>query len=321
MLETLKFVYAAVCRNDLQPTLTHFRIQNGTITAYNGLLSIRAPLAVGLDCAPVAGQFLKAVKACEETVSLHVEGAKLCVRSGKFKTYVDLATDPSRFPDLEPTGEIFPVRAPVIGMLKKLAPFMGTDEARLWQCGVLFCNQSVYTTNNISIVEHWSAAPFPVIASMPAEAVRELIRLNVEPVSVQADAQRVVFHLPGGAWVGARVLAYEWPDLQAIIASVAGVPVKPLDPALLDAVEKVSQFADTLGKVYFHNGAVSTVPLGQDGTTVETEASPGKGIHRASLLLGLRDVAQTIGFENYPAPIPFFGEGIRGVFQGYAPTP
>src|SRR5688572_29993203 len=102
MLDTLKFVYAAVCRNDLQPTLTHFRIKDGAITAYNGLLSIRAPLAVGLDCAPLAGQFMKAVKACEETVSLHVEDGKLCVRSGDFKTFVNLAPDPDRFPDLEP---------------------------------------------------------------------------------------------------------------------------------------------------------------------------------------------------------------------------
>lgn len=317
MLETLKFVRAAVCKNDLQPTLQHFRIKDGTISAYNGLMAICAPLPTGLDCAPHAGQFLKAIAACEETIALHIEGERLMIRSGSFKTSVDLLPDLKRYPALDPEGEVFPVQSGILPMLRKLVPFMGTDPVRPWSCGVLFANQSVFATNNVCIVEHYSPVPFPIIANMPAEAVKELLRLNVEPVSVQADPQRVTFHLPGGAWINTRLLCYEWPDLQRVFDLIENVALEPMSDELLDAVEKVVPFADEWGRIYFHKGAVGTKPEGEAGTTVDTADSPGYGAYRSSHLTALRGVATKIGLQNYPLPIPFYGDKLRGVFQGY----
>lgn len=320
MLEVLRFVKAAVCKNDLQPTLLCFRIKDGFITGFNGQTAIRCPLQVGLDCAPNAMQFVRAIAACgSETVAMHVDGGKLRIHSGKFKTSVDISPDPTRFPDLDPEGETIPIQAPILPILKRMLPFVGTDPARPWQCGVLFCNNSVFATNNVRVVELWQPTQFPVIANMPTEAMRELIRLNVEPVAVQASPNRVVFHLPGNAWISVKLMSYEWPDLSAIWSKVEGVATPPVPAGFFEAIKRVEPFTDELGRVYLYPGYVSTVQQGDPGgTQCDAPESPYTGLHRVSLLLSMQDEVTGVGFHNYPKPIPFVGPNLRGVFMGYS---
>lgn len=324
MLETLKFVRAAVCRNDLQPTLQHFRIVNRTVTATNGHLTMQAPLPVDLDCAPRAAQFFKAIAACEETVSLTLDKGRLLVRSGKFKSWVD-CTDPERFPVIAPQGPLYPVSLPIVPILKKLLPFVSTDELRPWACGVLFVNNSAFATNNISIIEHWLPVAFPVIAHLPTDAIKELIRLKIEPHSVQVEPHQVTFHLPGGAWISCLVTTHRWPDVGAIFQRAEGFRGPWYEgqalESLLDAVAKVEPFTDEMNRVRFLPGEVSTSPPNAPGTSLACEVSPGAGVFRSGQLLGLRGVADKVGFGAYPEPVPFFGDKLRGVIAGMMPEP
>jgi hypothetical protein len=319
MLETLKFVRAAVCRNDLQPTLQHFRIVNRTVTATNGQLTIQAPLPVDLDCAPQAMQFFKAIAACEGTIALTLDKGRLLVRSGRFKSTVDCA-DADRFPVNQPTGQTFPLSAPIVPVLKRLLPFVSTDELRPWACGVLFVNNSAFATNNISIIEHWLPVAFPVIAHLPTDAIKELIRLKIEPHSVQVESHQVTFHLPGGAWIACQTTVHKWPDLQRIFTEAEtfkGPWTQGADlEALLNDVEKLAPFTDEMNRVRFHPGEVSTSRPDAPGTSLALPASPGAGVFQAGQILGLRGVASKVGFANYPRPVPFYGEGVRGVIGG-----
>lgn len=319
MLETLKFVRAAVCRNDLQPTLQHFRIVNGTVTATNGQLTIQAPLPVDLDCAPQAFQFFKAIAACKETISLTLDKGRLLVRSGRFKSHVD-CTDPDRFPVTYPQGAIFPISAPIVPVLKRLLPFVSTDELRPWACGVLFVNNSAFATNNISIVEHWLPVAFPVIAHLPTEAIKELIRLRIEPVSVQVESHQVTFHLPGGAWIACQTTVHKWPDIQRVFKDAEEFKGPWTEgealASILADVATLAPFTDEMKRVRFLPGEVSTSPPGTPGTSLACPASPGAGIFRADLLTGLEGVAAKVGLAAYPRPVPFFGQGVRGVVIG-----
>ena len=45
MLKALKFVQGAVSKKDLVPALTHFRIENGTVRSYNGMLALCTPIS------------------------------------------------------------------------------------------------------------------------------------------------------------------------------------------------------------------------------------------------------------------------------------
>jgi len=323
MLETLKFVRAAVSKDGHNPALSHFRIRNGTIQANNGHLVIQCPFPSDLDCCPHAGEFIKAVSACEEVISLHIESGRLVVRSGKFRTYVNLV-DSERFPDFQPAGLRFPIPQPIVPVLTKLLPFVATDERRPWACGVRFANNSAVATNSICIVEHWLPFSFPVIANIPRDAIAELIRLKMEPIGIQADSRAVVFHLPGDAWIACTLLVYEWPDVQTVFARaaayagpyVAGAALQ----SLLEDVAKVEPFTGDDKALYFHKGAVASVPEGQPGTFVDSPLSPGLGVFRADQLSALRGVVDQMGFGAYPAPVPFFtGDLLRGVMVGFKP--
>lgn len=90
---------------------------------------------------------------------------------------------------------------------------------------------------------------------------------------------------------------------------------------LLNDVAKLEGFTDETKAVHFHNGAVSTVPAGQPGTSIDSPFSPGVGTFRADQLADLRGIVDRIGFGAYPSPIPFFGgDLLRGVMVGFQPS-
>ena len=321
MLEILKFVRAAVCKQGHNPAQMHFRITDGTIQANNGRLAIQCPFPSDLDCTPHAGQFFKAVSACDDVVAMNLEAGKLVVRSGRFKTHVDCC-DNASFPRFTPTGPMFPVPQPIIPTLRKLFPFVADDDRRPRACGVQFANNSAVVTNSICIVEHWMPFAFPVITNIPRDAIAELLRLKMEPIGIQAAAHAVTFHLPEGAWFACRPIDYKWPDVQTVFNNAAAYPgayinAGDLETLLMD-VEKIQPFVGELGAVHFHNGAVSTVAEGQGGTVIQSPHSPGVGVFRADQLAALRGIVDRIGFGAYPAPVPFFGgDLLRGVMAGF----
>lgn len=322
MLETLKFVKAAVGKPGGHPATMHFRISGGTVQATNGKLAMQAPLPTDLDCTPHAEQFLKAVSACEDVITMYLEAGKLVVRSGKFKSHVDCC-DNSAFPRVTPSGQMMPVNQPIFPVLRKLLPFVSTDDRHPWAGGVHFANNSAIATNSIAIVEHWLPFSFPVIANIPREAVVELVRLKMEPVAIQADTNAVTFHLPEGAWISCGLLNFKWPDIQSIFekaASYDGAYLRGGElSVLLDNISKLENFTDDRRAVYFNGKTVSTVPDGHPGTSIDCPHAPTTGVYRADILSSLRGVVDCVGFGNYPDTIPFFGgDGhLRGVMVGY----
>jgi hypothetical protein len=322
MLDILKFVRAAVCKQGHNPAQTHFRITGGTIQANNGRLAIQCPFPSDLDCTPHAGQFFKAIEACKDVISMNLEAGKLVVRSGRFKTRVNCCENAS-FPRFFPSGPMFPVPQPIIPTLRKLFPFVADDERRPWACGVQFSNNSAIVTNSICIVEHWLPFAFPVITNIPRDAIAELLRLKLEPVGIQASSAAVVFHLPEGAWFACRPIDYKWPDVQAVFdkaASYQGTYINAgeLD-SLLEDVEIIKKFVDEFGAVHFHKGVISTHhEENENSTIIQCPYSPGVGAFRADQLIALRGMVDRIGFGAYPDPVPFYsGNLLRGVMAGF----
>jgi hypothetical protein len=299
----------------------HFRIVGGTVQANNGHLAMQAPIQCDLDCTPHAGQFIKAIAACEDVISMSLEAGRLVIKSGKFKTFVDCCDNDS-FTRFHPSGAMYPIPQPILPALRALLPFVSTDERRPWACGVQFVNNSAIATNSICMVEHWLPLAFPVIANIPRDAIAELVRLKLEPTAIQANGHAVTFHLPENAWVTCVAMKYEWPDVQTVFARAADysgdyVTAEGLE-SLLGDVAKLDGFTGELGAVYFHKGQVASVPEGHPGTFIDCPASPGVGVFRADQLAALRGIVDRIGFGAYPAPVPFYGGNLlRGVMSGY----
>lgn len=319
MIETIKFVGAAACKTGLHPAMLHFLIDGGRLSATNGSLTISAPFPVDLTCAPHAALFTKAVAACEGPITLTLESSRLVVRSGKFRSVVPCA-DVEQWPINPVAGDVLPIAGELVPVFKKLLPFIATDEQRPWACGVMLCNNSAYATDSLTLVEHWLPVAFPVVANIPVEAVRELVRLKVEPETVQVESHQLTFHLPGRAFMTCKMLSYEWPDIQRVFAEADKftghfVEGDALEQTL-DDVSKLHTFSDT-GVIYFNPGTVSTGRQGEPCTQIDNEHTPDSAAFGSAQLMALKGVAHKVGFEAHPNAVPFFGENLRGVLSPF----
>lgn len=317
MIDALKFVQGAVAKKDFIPALTHFRIHNGRIKGFNGTLGICSPISIDLDVAPKALQFVKAINACEEEISLHVDkNGKLCVRSGKFKTFVECA-DKANYPDFEPQGQFVELGKELVPCLRKMEPFIGEDASRPWACGVLFEGESAFVTNNIVFVEQWLGYKFPLRVNIPAAAVRELIRISKNPTRLQTTGDRVIFHYEDKQWLSTQVLTQPWPDITRHLNNLTMTGQKAALNDFWQALAAVVPFMDDRNRCYFGKDGISTTATPEaDGTAVKVSLPFHEGVYNGKHLLALQSVANSFAFNAYPAPVPFFGEATRGLITG-----
>jgi DNA polymerase III sliding clamp (beta) subunit (PCNA family) len=323
MLDALKFVKGAVAPKSFVPELSHFKIKGGYITSYNGTMSLCSPIAIDIEAAPKAIPFIKAIEACNEPVSIHLTKAnKLGIKSGNFKAFIDCLQD-QEVPELVPSGvmveaegEEMPDMTGLLPALKKVFPFIADDASRQWARGVLFKGQSIFATNNISLVEHWLPFRFPLTVNVPQEAIKELLRINENPVGLQMSDNTLTFHFTDGRWLETQLYETTWPPLQDILNRESAQ--REFTPHFFDALETLLPFADDMTRAYISPDKIATSPEEQTGSTVEIDASPTYGIFNMKQLLLLKTIANTIDFTGYPAPCIFYGDMVRGAIMGMA---
>ena len=314
MLASLKFVQGAVAKKDFVPALTHYRIENGTVRGYNGILALCSPIPMDIECTPRAEPMVKAISYCEDTVSMSLTPTgKLSIKSGAFKALVDCVEGPT--PHVVPEGDTVQVDgASLIAAFKAVWPFVGNDASRPWSNGVLLQGQSAFATNNVTLVEYWVGGNFPKSVNIPRAAVQEMIRINEPPISAQLTDTSITFHYEGNRWIRTQLFSLEWPDLGRVLDRES-TPVA-MEEQLFVALEKLQFFVDKSGRIFFKDGIVRTHADYAEGATYEIATLQHEGIFNIDMLKCLSGVAQTIDWSLYPGPCMFFGERLRGAIIG-----
>lgn len=316
MLKELNFVKGAVAKKNFDPTLTHFLIRDRRVWGFNGIIGLSSPIECDIDTAPQGYTFLKALNACKETVALALTSKnQLSIASGRFKTVVDCVT-PEEHKALPPTGEFVELNGTMLDALKTLEPFMGFDASRQWACGILFRGDSAYATNNITFMQYWLGADFPLEVNIPSQAVRELIRIGEEPLGLQIAEDRLTFYYSGHRWLMTKLSVLEWPNLERVFDLTARADKTPLPPDFFTAMETIAPFADDMGRIYFDGKCVRTSLDDAVATTYGFDGVPLAGSYNVAQLLSLAEVITSADFSLYPSPAPFFGKHIRGVVAG-----
>lgn len=314
MLNELKFCMGAVAKRDLVPAMTHFKIENGRVSSFNGQMALSSPIACDLNCVPKAEPLVKAIGLCNETITLSMTQAhKLRVQSGSFKAFIE--TVDVEAPHVEPVGEIVHLdgRALLEGF-KKLIAFVGGDASRPWTNGILLRGQSAFATNNVVLVEFWLGADMPIVVNIPKPAIIEMLRIDEPPTHCQMDTNSITFHYEDSRWLRTQLYETQWPDLSRILD--ADHNATPCDDRLFGAMEYLKPFSDELGRVYINEGLISTHNDLDMGASYEIEGLLMKGIYRIEMLELLKGVAETADFTRYPKPTIFYGERLRGAIVG-----
>ncbi len=314
MLKTLKFVQGAVSRKDFIPALTHFRIENGTVRSYNGMLSLCSPIALDIDCSPKAEPLVKAIGHCDETVSLSLTPTgRLSVRSGSFRALIDCVQEET--PHVMPEGEVINFDGEtLLKALKTIYPFIGNDASRPWANGILLKNQSAFATNNVMLVEYWVGATFPIECNIPKACIKEMLRIGEPPSHAQADANSITFHYGEDTWIRSQLFSTEWPDLSKVLDNPS--TQLPVDPLLFEGLDKLKSFVDKQGHIYVKNGVMTTSTDAQEGAEFNIETMVNDGIYNIEMMQLLKDVALSIDWTLYPKPCMFQGERLRGAIVG-----
>jgi len=315
MLRELRFVMGAVARKDFLPAMTHFRIENGTVRAFNGSLALCSPIPFDIDCTPKAETLVKAISQCgEETITLSMTPAhRLRVQSGKFRAFID--TVEGATPHVEPEGEHIDIDGEVLlQAFKTIYPFVGDDASRPWTNGILLREQSAFATNNVCLVEYWLSVQMPFVVNIPREAVREVLRIDEAPTSIQLTKNSVTFHYTDGRWIRTQLLEVNWPDLRKVLDH--SVEMQPVDERLFEGLDMLNSFADNVGRVYIQDGVMRTHNEEEIGASFEIEGLPVSGLYQIKMLNLLKGVATHADFTRYPEPTLFFGERLRGAIIG-----
>jgi hypothetical protein len=317
-IESLRFVKGAVGKKDFQPALTHFRIKDGRVMGYNGIIALSSPIDIEITATPKAVEFIKAIERCKyDTTVLHLTpGGKLSVKSGPFRVLVNCVEDSHILDAIQPAGVEIDFKGSLLETLRILEPYVGTDASRPWATGIYFHNRSAYATNNIVIAEYWVGQEMPSV-NLPSSAVDELLRLYEEPEKVWMHENSMTFFFKGDKWLRTQLLNTDWP--MELVMTVLDLPaeLREFPDEFFFAVEAIAPFVGEEGKIYLRDGFMSTSCEEGEGAVHELKDLPERGAFHHKHLLSLRDVADKIDFSKHPQPCPWrAGDRLRGVIQG-----
>ncbi|UPT53316.1 DNA polymerase III beta subunit [Synechococcus phage Ssp-JY38] len=317
--KSLKYIIGAVARKDHVESLCHLLIRDGTAIAYDGMLSMSTPIDIDLHAKPHAKTMLKAIQACddEKAISLHMTQAqRLAVRSGAFRAYVPCLGDEDEMHQPLPEGEHVEVTPRLMDSIRAMAPLMGIDASRAWSQGLRLCGNSTFATNNILLAEYWHGANFPHEIIIPADAVKELLRINVAPTHAQVTDSSATFFFEGDRWLRTQLVGGQWPIEQVTALLDAGGNPQPLPQGFFDALRKLRAFVDDAAGVRIHADRITTTNEEQSGAAVELE-SVSEGAHfNINQILLLDDIATKIDFMQHPQACYWQGNKVRGVIIG-----
>lgn len=317
MLNDLKFAAGAIARKDFVPALTYFRISEGRIYGFNGVLAISTPTDLAVTCVPKAANFIKAVERVPDDTEIVLnltQAGKLSIKSGPFRAYVECLADEQAFPNVQPAGEYVELPGGLLPVLRKLAPFMGVDASRPWAMGVLLRGQSAFATNNIVLIEHWLPIVFPTPLTLPSDAVKEMLRIGTEPVAIQLEERAVTFHYPNGAWLRTSTSSTEWPDLSRVLDKPHDA--QPFPEGFFEAAARLDAFVTKERRLYMRAGMLATSAHDGEGATMTLDNFWQTGCYYLDQMVKLDGIATSIDFSLYPAPCLFFGDMLRGAIIG-----
>ncbi len=315
MLNALKFVKGSIASKGFAPELTHFKIEGGHIKGFNGSLALSSPIALDLDVAPKAVPFIKAITSCRATTAMSVTPTgRLSIKSGKFKALVQ-CVESDNYPDIRPEGEVVKLNGDFIEILRQLTPFMSEDASRPWSRGIMLKGRYATVTNNIVIVQAWLPEIFPIKINIPAQAVKELVRIKEEPCHLQVSENSITFHYEDGRWLRTNLNSMEWPDLDPIFSAKPNVASLPTD--FFEALEDLKAFTDDADRVIFRDGKVSTTQVDDEvGASVELTDFPYEARFNLLQLQKIESIVDKIDFTMYPRPCIFYGDKLRGAIVG-----
>lgn len=317
MLEELKFVEGAVADKDVIPVLTHFCIHDGCIQGADTRIAIETPCPdlAGFSFTVPADKFIRAVLACDGAPSISMlESGKVSVKQGRFKALLP-TLDASTFPRRELPQRIGNAPSDLLAVFKLLQPFISQDASRAWSLGVWIHGGYAYATNNVALVRTPLTSDLTPV-NIPAYFVNEIVRIGKAPTTLYQNVDAIAVSYTDGSWVCGSTYRDSWPDVTARFDGIADTDLTTLPDGLSKVIARLLPFCPDpkYPTLRFTADGISTLD-GTHSAEMGFDGLPNTAF-RAEVLQLVVGVADKWDLTKYPAPIPFVGKAIEGIFVG-----
>ena len=173
LLDALKFISIAQ-HTEGSIYQQHCRLSEGTLTAFDGGLTVGMYVDESLNCAPHTVTFIKALERCTESIAITLQdNGKLSVKSGKLRALVPCAPLDSVL-SVQPDPPCATLTDTVKTALAACIT-VAEDGAPAPACGVLLKANTAAATDRHMMIEAWHGINLPVVfmPRVSAKAIAE----------------------------------------------------------------------------------------------------------------------------------------------------
>uniref|UniRef100_A0AAU6W103 Replicative clamp n=1 Tax=Pseudomonas phage Pavpe01 TaxID=3138545 RepID=A0AAU6W103_9VIRU len=312
LIAALKFVSSAQKKGG-HIYQQHVVIQNKTISAYDGLLTIGQVIEEDLEACPQSDLLAAALGKCGERFSISKgDNGRLTITSGKFRAVVPCVESAS-MPLCMPDPSIAVIDDRIKAGFSAVMGLATEGAQHVVSASVLLQGGSVVATNRIVVLEYWHGIDLPPGLVIPKAAAQVIAKCDRPLCGFGYSASSATFWFEDGSFIKTQLFSEQWPNVDALLNK--NVNPWPLPDGFFDAVKAVSSFTDT-GNVYFTPTEMRSHPDGLDGAQYEIEGLPDKLAFNGKLLLLVEPYMMSADFTSYNGQAFFFGDGVRGAIAG-----
>lgn len=293
----------------------------GTIAASSRYMTAAAPFPWDGAAVVPGREFEEVLSRAPSDATFALDGAKLVIRSGRFRAEVRLPKAEGVLVPPAPEGvESLPIDAATLARFEVLSAFISDDPNPPWMNALILQRGRASACGPNAVVYAYASIPdFGSDALIPKRALCAVLTAKEPPSRVLLEATRATFFWADGAWLASSLVDGKVPGAIDRLAEKAAVAATPPEitaewrEAFVRvagfAADEVAVYADRIvaskGEATVEDAAESEVPAGRDASKW----------HKPVLDLVVAN-ASGIDFAAYPAPAAFVGPVVRGLVTG-----
>lgn len=309
MLDAFKFISVAQKKTGDN---AHSVMDNGTLTATDGILSAGIIIQENITAYPHTHQMIAALLKCDaELVIAQIESDTLAVSSGDFKGLVPC--EPPSGPNWVPDPSCAVISDALKLSLLAAATFTLATTENPNHGAVLLQAGSCVGTDGYAIIEHWHGIDLPPGLLVPRASAMAVAKCKKTLTKFGFSNSSVTFYFEDNSFIKTQLYNAKYPDYARLF--VPHALAWDIPPKFFEAVAAINTFSEN-GTVYFENEIMLSREEEVDATTYKVTGLPDGLVFDCKLLARAKPWFKKAHFDPVAMKVYFYDDLCRGIIMG-----
>ncbi|WEL95552.1 hypothetical protein [Xanthomonas phage vB_XooS_NR08] len=313
LIAALKFI--SVAQKKAGPVNIQFcHIAHNWAAAFDGVLTVAAPIEEDLTACPHTLQFIDALsKAGDELSITQLTANTLAVSSGVFRALVPcVAFD--EVPIMPPDPQCAVIDDRVKAALAAVAGLATDGAPNATYAAVLLQAGSAVATNGAALLEAWHGIDLPPGLMLPKAAASAIAKASKALTGFGYSQSSATFYFEDGSFIKSQLYGERYPNYASVL-DVPNLNLWPIPEDFYRGVRAIESFSPN-GHVFFEDGAVLSRMHKEEASTYRIEGLPERMGFSAKLLLSVEHAFKKAHFDAETNKVIFYGDNVRGAVMG-----